>query len=173
MKCQQSPVNVIVIPLINMLKTVNHCSPASWENHSIPWYTFWVVAGPGKLPPTEWGNGKRGSNVMFGPNYWSRYQHKIASSLCEVNKHCSDSTELHVAHLSPKILFSSGNPSSDIMINLCTFPISLSSYIRVPCSNIQSKLYSRSLTLCFDNGGIYTERQKKLIPSSERHSLKS
>ena len=33
----QSPVNVIVIPLIiNMLKTVNHCNPASWENHSIP-----------------------------------------------------------------------------------------------------------------------------------------
>ena len=31
----QSPVNVI--PLINMLKTVDHCSPASWENHSIPW----------------------------------------------------------------------------------------------------------------------------------------
>ena len=27
----QSHVNVIVIPLINMLKTVNHCSPASWE----------------------------------------------------------------------------------------------------------------------------------------------
>ena len=36
----QSPVNVIVIPLISMLKTVNHCSPASWENHSLPWYTF-------------------------------------------------------------------------------------------------------------------------------------
>ena len=33
----QSPANVIVTPLINMLKTVNHCSPASWENHSIPW----------------------------------------------------------------------------------------------------------------------------------------
>ena len=32
----QSPVNVIVIPLINMLKPVNHCRPASWENHSIP-----------------------------------------------------------------------------------------------------------------------------------------
>ena len=32
----QSPVNVIVIPLINMLKNVNYCSPASWENHSIP-----------------------------------------------------------------------------------------------------------------------------------------
>ena len=30
------------------------------ENHSIPW----VVAGPGKIPPTESGNGKRGSNVM-------------------------------------------------------------------------------------------------------------
>ena len=30
----QSPVNVI--PLINVLKTVNHCSPACWENHSIP-----------------------------------------------------------------------------------------------------------------------------------------
>ena len=27
-----SPGNVIVTPLINMLKTVNHCSPASWEN---------------------------------------------------------------------------------------------------------------------------------------------
>ena len=36
----QSPVNVIVIPKINMLKTVNHCSPASWENHSIPWKDF-------------------------------------------------------------------------------------------------------------------------------------
>ena len=55
----QSPVNDIVIPLINMLKTVNHCSPASWEKHSIPWETFWVVAGPGKIPP-----GKRGSNIM-------------------------------------------------------------------------------------------------------------
>ena len=32
----QSHVNVIVNPLINMLKTVNDCSPASWENHSIP-----------------------------------------------------------------------------------------------------------------------------------------
>ena len=31
----QSPVNVIVIPLINMLKTVNDCSPASWENQTI------------------------------------------------------------------------------------------------------------------------------------------
>ena len=32
-----SPVIVTVIPLINMLKTVNHYnSPASWENHSIP-----------------------------------------------------------------------------------------------------------------------------------------
>ena len=40
----QSPVNVIVIPLINMVKTINHCCPASW---------------------TESGNGQRGSNVMI------------------------------------------------------------------------------------------------------------
>ena len=32
----QSPVNVIVIPLINRLKTVNHCSPASWETIQYP-----------------------------------------------------------------------------------------------------------------------------------------
>ena len=32
----QSPVNVIVTPVINILKTVDHCSPASWENHSVP-----------------------------------------------------------------------------------------------------------------------------------------
>ena len=61
----QSPVRVIIIPLINMLKTVNDCSPSSLENHSIPWETFWVVARPGKKnPPTESGNGQRGSNVM-------------------------------------------------------------------------------------------------------------
>ena len=29
----QTYVNVIGIPLINMLKTVNDCNPASWENH--------------------------------------------------------------------------------------------------------------------------------------------
>ena len=28
---------LLLLPLINMLKTVNHCSPARWENHSIPW----------------------------------------------------------------------------------------------------------------------------------------
>ena len=28
---------LLLSPLINMLKTVNDCSPASWENHSILW----------------------------------------------------------------------------------------------------------------------------------------
>ena len=31
-----SSVNVIVMPLINMLKTVNHCSPTSWETIQYP-----------------------------------------------------------------------------------------------------------------------------------------
>ena len=63
----QSPVNVIVIPLImliNMLKTVNDYNPANWENHALYRLFDTVVAGPGKIPPTESGNGKRGSNVM-------------------------------------------------------------------------------------------------------------
>ena len=44
----QSPVNVIVIPLIKMLKTVNHCSPANWKTIQYPDRFF--VAGPGKIP---------------------------------------------------------------------------------------------------------------------------
>ena len=55
----QSPVNIIVIPLVDTLKTVNDCSPASWENQTIQYPDR---SGPGKIPPTESGNGKRGSN---------------------------------------------------------------------------------------------------------------
>ena len=53
-----------VPPLLKIILAMP-LSPASWKNHSLPWSTFWVVAGPGEIPPTESGNGKRGSNVMY------------------------------------------------------------------------------------------------------------
>ena len=63
----QSPVNVFFIPLINMLKTFNHCTVRQLGkpfNTLIYIVDILEVAGPGKIPPTESGNGKRGSNVM-------------------------------------------------------------------------------------------------------------
>ena len=60
----QSPVNVIVIPLINMLKTVIHCSRQLGKpfNYLVD---FLSSSWTRKIPPTESGNGKRESNVLL------------------------------------------------------------------------------------------------------------
>ena len=65
----KSPVNFIVVPLINMLKTINHCSPASWGKPSNTPIDFlssgWTRTNSSE---SESGNGKRGSNVMAKSN---------------------------------------------------------------------------------------------------------
>ena len=60
----QSHVNVIVIPLINMLKIVNDCSPTSWESIQYPDRHF-EYSGWTRKNSSDWvWNSKRWSNVM-------------------------------------------------------------------------------------------------------------
>ena len=61
----QSPVNVIVIPLINKLKTVNHCSLPAGKTIQFPDRIFEKWLDQEKFLRLSRGNGKRVSNVMY------------------------------------------------------------------------------------------------------------
>ena len=64
----QSPVNVIVIPLITCSTLLMSVAPPAGKISQYPFNTLHILSSgcmdQEKIPPTESGNGKQGSNVM-------------------------------------------------------------------------------------------------------------